>query len=71
MKLEILLMRFRSTTDDNFKLTALRLRDIIPRMFALVHIHYSRWKRVHIGQLLSLEVENREVFESFALGSFK
>ena len=39
-------------------------------MFALDHIHYVRWLTVHVAELLSLEVENREIFESFVSGYF-
>ena len=70
MELEILFMYLRNTTDNNFKLIVWCLQNIIPQIFVLEHIHYARWLTVHIGQLLSLEVENSEIFGSFALGSF-
>ena len=64
------MMYVRSIRGGNFKLFVSCLRDIIPWMFALDHIHYVRWLTVHVAELLSLEVENREIFESFVSGYF-
>ena len=65
-----LMMYVRSIREGNFKLFISCLREIIRWMFALNHIHYVRWLAVCISELLSLEVENREIFESFVSGHF-
>ena len=66
----VLMMYVRSIREGNFKLFVSCLRDIIPWMFALDHIHYARSLIVHVAELLSLEAENREIFESFVGGYF-
>ena len=39
-------------------------------MFALDHIHYMIRLTVHVAELLSVEAEKREIFESFVSGYF-
>ena len=33
-------------------------------------VHYASWHTVHIGELLSLELQNKEIFERFDCGYF-
>jgi len=44
----ILLLYIRAIREGNFKLYLESLSNIAPWMFALDHIHYSRWLPVHI-----------------------
>ena len=61
-QLETLLVKYvLSIREDNFKLFNLSLCDIILWMFALDHIHYTRW----LTELLPLRVEDRKTFEIF------
>ena len=66
----VLVMHIRTIREGSFKLVVSCLRDISPWIFALDHIHYVRWLTVHVAELLSLEAENREIFESFVNGYF-
>ena len=64
VKLETFLMKYvRSIREGNFKLFLSCLRDIIPWMFALDHVHYARCLTVNVGEL-SLEAKTREILEN-------
>ena len=45
----LLMMHVRSIRKGNFNLFVSCLRDIIPCMFALDHLHYARRLAFHIG----------------------
>ena len=42
----------------------------MPWMFALSHIHYSRWLPVHIRDMMALASEHLEVAKEFHAGKF-
>ena len=51
LSLEILLLLYvRSIREGNFQLYVESLAKITPWMFALDHVHYSRWLPVHIHE---------------------
>ena len=64
------MIHVQNIRESNFRLFVSCLPDIISWMFAMYRIHYARWLAVHNGELLSLVVENREIFEKFAGGYF-
>ena len=71
IEMEILLFMFvRSLRQADFDLFVRSLRDIIPWMFALDHVHYARWLPVFLEDLLALPSEQRHTFECFLKGYF-
>ena len=60
IEMEILLFMFvRSLRQADFDLFVRSLRDIIPWMFALDHVHYARWLPVFLEDLLALPSEHQ------------
>ena len=66
----ILLLYIRAIREGNFQLYIESLTKIVPWMFSLDHIHYSRWLPVHIRDMLSLSEKHPEIFEEFHAGKF-
>ena len=60
----------RAIREANFALYIETLTDIVPWMFALDHINYSRWLPVHIRDMCELPVKHTNVFQQFSSGSF-
>ena len=46
------------------------LTKIMPWMFALDHIHYSRWLQVHIRDIMALASKHPKVAKEFHSGKF-
>ena len=63
----LLMIYVQSIRESNFKLFVSHLHNIIPWMFALDQIHYTRWLTVHIEKILSLEVKNRNIWKFYQL----
>ena len=71
IQLEILLfMLVRSVREANFDLLLRRLQDIIPWLFAMDLVHYSRWMSVFIHDLRRLPDTHPDVFQRFQEGQF-
>ena len=65
-----LLMLVRSIREANFKMYLDVLTQICPWMFALDHVHYSRWLPVFLKTLKDLEVRHPQVHKEFISGKF-
>ena len=71
LELETLLFMFiRSLRSADFDLFRRCLKEIIPWMFALDHVHYSRWLSVFLHDLERLEDTNENIFQNFMEGRF-
>ena len=71
LSLEILLLLYiRSIREGNFQLYIEALSKIVPWMFALDHVHYSRWLPIHIRDMISLANKHSEILEEFHAGKF-
>ena len=71
IELETLLFMFvRSLREANFHLFVCCLKEMLPWMFALDHVHYSRWMSVFIHDLEMLPVKHSNVFNNFMKGHF-
>ena len=66
----VLLLYVRAIRDGNFRLYLESLTKIIPWMFALDHIDYSRWLPVHIQDMLLLADKHPGVLAEFSAGKF-
>lgn len=60
----------RALREADFALYVETLTQIVPWMFALDHINYSRWLPVHIRDMCELPVKHADVFQEFNSGSF-
>ena len=71
LELETLLFMFirslRSADFDSFRRC---LKEIIPWMFAMDHVHYSRWLSVFLHDLERLDDTNENIFQNFMEGRF-
>ena len=63
-------MLVRSVREANFDLLLRCLRDIIPWLFAMDPVHYSRWMSVFIHDLRRLPDTHPDVFQRFQEGQF-
>ena len=71
LSLEILLLLYvRSIREGNFQLYVESLAKITPWMFALDHVHYSRWLPVHIRDMMALSEKHPEIAAEFHAGKF-
>ena len=71
LSLELLLLRFiRSLREGNFQLYVESLAQMMPWMFALDHMHYSRWLSIHIRAMTILAKKHPEVEAEFKSGNF-
>ena len=71
LELETLLFMFiRSLRSADFDLFRRCLKEIIPWMFALDHVHYSRWLSVFFHDLERLEDTNENILSEFHGRSF-
>ena len=71
LSLEITLLLFvRSIREGNFQLYLESLTKIVPWMFALDHIHYSRWLPVHIRDMMLLSQKHPAILAEFHAGKF-
>ena len=71
LSLEILLLLYvRSIQEGNFQLYIESLAKISPWMFALDHIHYSRWLPVHIRDMMALSEKHPDIVAEFHTGKF-
>jgi hypothetical protein len=52
LKLEVLFLQFlKSQCEANFQMYVETLAKIVPWMFAMDHIHYSRWHTIHVRDM--------------------
>ena len=71
LSLEILLLLYvRSIREGNFQLYIESLVKITSWMFALDHIHYSRWLPIHIRDMVALSEKHPEIVAEFHAGKF-
>ena len=71
LSLEITLLLFiRSLREGNFQLYVESLTQIVHWMFALDHIHYSRWLPVHIRDMMQLSKKHPAILAEFEAGKF-
>ena len=64
------LMFVRSFREANFLLMLATLKNIVLLIFALDHLHYSRWLPVFINDLESLPITNPALYKEFVSGKF-
>lgn len=60
----------RSLREGDFSLYVQSLLKLMPWVFALDHVNYSRWLSVHIRDMLSLPTTHPNVFQQFKSGTF-
>ncbi|EDO29289.1 predicted protein [Nematostella vectensis] len=71
LQLELLLLVFvRSVRLDDFDMYRDALYKMLPWFFALNHTHYSRWLRVHVKDMLELDMKAPDVARAFREGLF-
>ena len=63
-------MLVRNVRETNFDLLLRCLQDIIPWLFAMDLVHYSRWVSVFIHDLRRLPDTHPDVFQRFQEGQF-
>ena len=70
-ELELLLPMFvKSIRVADFEMFCDAVEQIIPWMFALDHVHYSRWLPVFLQDLRELPTRHPRVYEEFCNGRF-
>ena len=71
LELELLVLEFvRSVREGNFPLHVLILGNLVPWMFALDLVNYSRWLSIHIRDLVNLKEKQPSVYAEFEQGKF-
>ena len=65
-----MLRYIRSLREGNFQLYVECLTQIMPWMFALDHMHYSRWLPVHIRDMTTLTENHPDILAEFKSGNF-
>ena len=71
LELELLALEFvRSIREGNFPLYVQILGKIVPWMFALDLVNYSRWLPIHIRDLVNLKERHPSVYAEFEQGKF-
>ena len=71
LELELLTLEFvRSIREGNFSLYVQILGKLVPWMFALDLVNYSRWLPIHIRDLLNLKKRHPAVYAEFEQGKF-
>ena len=66
----LLLLLVRSIRLADFEMFVDALEQIIPWMFALDHVHYSRWLPFFVQNLKELPIRHQEVHKQFLAGKF-
>ena len=70
-ELELLLLTFvKSIRVADFEMFCDAVEQIIPWMFALDHVHYSRWLPVFLQDLRELPTRHPHVYKEFCNGKF-
>ena len=70
-ELELLLLTFvKSIRVADFEMFCDAVEQIIPWMFALDHVHYSRWLPVFLQDLRELPTRHPRVYKEFCNGKF-
>lgn len=71
LELELLVLEFvRSTREGNFPLYIQIVGKLVPWMFALDLVNYSRWLPIHIRDLVNLKERHPSVYVEFEQGKF-
>ena len=71
LELELLALEFvRSIREGNFSLYVQILGKLVPWMFALDLVNYSRWLPIHIRDLVNLKERHPSVYAEFEQGKF-
>ena len=71
LRLELLFLEFlKSQREANFVLYKQTLRQLLPWMFALDHVHYACWLSIHLQDLENLESDCPDVYREFMTGKF-
>ena len=71
LELELLVLEFiRSNIEGNVYLYVQILSQIVPWMFVLDLVYYSRWLPIHIRDLVNLKERNPSVYAAFQQGKF-
>ena len=69
--LELILLQFlKAQRQADFNLYIESLTKILPWLFALDHIHYSRWLTMHLKDLVNLHEICPTIHEQFLDGKF-
>jgi hypothetical protein len=67
---EILVLSFiRSLRESDFELYKETLSFLIPYLFGLDHVNYSRWLPIHLRDMVSLESKHPIIYREFAKGN--
>ena len=71
IELESILFEFiKSLRQADFPSFVSSLKKIMPWMFSLDHVHYSRWMSVFLKDLTELPAKHEEIFQQFVKGFF-
>ena len=71
LELQLTVMIFiRSLRESNFSLYVESLTTMVPWLFALDHVHYSRWIPIHLRDMVSLKERHPHVYSEFIKGNF-
>ena len=70
-KIEMMLLAFvKSLRISNYKMFLSCLEHVVPCMFAIDHIHFSRWLPVFINDLKLLPMKHASIYKEFLSGNF-
>ena len=71
LELQSILLTFvRSIRICDFQMFIASLENIVPWMFSLDHVHYSRWMPIFIQNLKDLKLWHNDIYEQFLNGDF-
>ena len=71
LELQSILLTFvRSIRICDFQMFIPSLENIVPWMFSLDHVHYSRWMPIFIQNLNDLKLWHNDIYEQFLNGDF-
>ncbi len=71
LQLELLFLQFlKSQREANYLMYVECLGRLLPWMFAMDHIHYSRWLTVHVRDLVNLQNQCQSTYAEFLSGNF-
>ena len=60
----------RSIREGKFVLYIQTIKELLPWMFALDHVHYARWLSVHLRDMSSLHIHHPTIYQEFLDGKF-
>ena len=72
LELQSILLTFvRSIRIYDFQMFIASVENIVPWMFSLDHVHYSRWMPIFIQNLKDLKLWHKDIYEHFLNGDLR